>query len=239
MSSHDAQAGTVLTVVHEPGAAAPGSALVFELCGPLGTAQAEAVAARIATRHRAYGVALEEKAGRYLVRLSRAAAAPGPKPGPPTAELLADLLQPPCLGTVPVTGHQRELLLAAVNRPGAAGRHIEQLHWSWSGPLDPGRFTAAWQSVTDREVVLRASFDWTGTPGSSCTSGRPSRSSTTATPPCPGTTSCGATGPGSSPCTAPDCSASPCSTARPVPAPPARRRPARRRPARRRPPGSC
>ncbi|WP_231156542.1 condensation domain-containing protein [Streptomyces sp. CNZ748] len=164
MSSHDAQAGTVLTVVHEPGAAAPGSALVFELCGPLGTAQAEAVAARIATRHRAYGVALEEKAGRYLVRLSRAAAAPGPKPGPPTAELLADLLQPPCLGTVPVTGHQRELLLAAVNRPGAAGRHIEQLHWSWSGPLDPGRFTAAWQSVTDREVVLRASFDWTGTP---------------------------------------------------------------------------
>lgn len=164
MSSHDAQAGTVLTVVHEPDGATPGSALVFELCGPLGIAQAEAVAARIATRHRAYSVALEEEAGRYLVRLSRAGAAAGPEPVPLTAELLADLLQPPCLGTVPVTGHQRELLLAAVNRPGAAGRHIEQLHWSWTGPLDIGRFTAAWQSVTDREVVLRASFDWTGAP---------------------------------------------------------------------------
>ncbi|WP_395576634.1 condensation domain-containing protein [Streptomyces sp. BK79] len=164
MSSHDAQAGTVLTVVHEPDGTAPGSALVFELCGPLGTAQAEAVAARIATRHRAYSVALEEEAGRYLVRLSRAGAAAGPEPVPLTAELLADLLQPPCLGTVPVTGHQRELLLAAVNRPGAAGRHVEQLHWSWTGPLDIGRFTAAWQSVTDREVVLRASFDWTGAP---------------------------------------------------------------------------
>ncbi|MGA5182494.1 condensation domain-containing protein [Streptomyces pseudogriseolus] len=164
MSSHDAQAGTVLTVVHEPDGAAPGSALVFELCGPLGTAQAEAVAARIANRHRAYSVALEEEAGRYLVRLSRAGAAAGREPVPLTAELLADLLQPPCLGTVPVTGHQRELLLAAVNRPGAAGRHIEQLHWSWTGPLDIGRFTAAWQSVTDREVVLRTSFDWTGAP---------------------------------------------------------------------------
>ncbi|MFJ4981152.1 condensation domain-containing protein [Streptomyces coeruleorubidus] len=164
MSSHDAQAGTVLAVVHEPGGSGPGSALVFELCGPLRTAQAEAVAARIAARHRAYSVALEEAAGRYLVRLSRAGAAGGPEPVPLTAELLADLLQPPCLGTVPVTGHQRELLLAAVNRPGAAGRHIEQLHWSWTGPLDIGRFTAAWQSVTEREVVLRASFDWTGAP---------------------------------------------------------------------------
>ncbi|MFE5602984.1 condensation domain-containing protein [Streptomyces coelicoflavus] len=164
MSSHDAQAGTVLAVVHEPDRAAAGSALVFELCGPLGTAQAEAVAARIATRHRAYSVALEEEAGRHLLRLSRAGAAAGPEPVPLTGELLADLLQPPCLGTVPVTGHQRELLLAAVNRPGAAGRHIEQLHWSWAGPLDIGRFTAAWQSVTDREIVLRASFDWTGAP---------------------------------------------------------------------------
>ena len=165
MSSHDALAGTVLAVLHEPDGAALGSALVFELCGPLGTARAEAVAARIATRHRAYRVALTQEAGRYLVRLSRTGAAAGsPEPVPLTPELLADLLQPPCLGTVPVTGHQRELLLAAVNRPGAAGRHIEQLHWSWTGPLDIGRFTAAWQSVTDREAVLRASFDWSGAP---------------------------------------------------------------------------
>ncbi|MFE0810131.1 condensation domain-containing protein [Streptomyces sp. NPDC058848] len=164
MSSHEAHTAPVLAVVHEPGGAVPGHALVFELCGRLGTAQAEAVAARIATRHRTYSVALEEEAGRYLMRLSPADTAAGPEPVPVTAELLSDLLQPPCSGAVPVTGHQRELLLATVNRPGAAGRHIEQLHWTWTGPLDVGRFTAAWQSVTDREGVLRASFDWAGAP---------------------------------------------------------------------------
>ncbi|MYR54952.1 hypothetical protein GTY54_01365, partial [Streptomyces sp. SID625] len=67
-------------------------------------------------------------------------------------------------GTVPVTGYQRELLLAAVTRQGGPGRHIEQLCWNWTGPLDTARFTAAWHSVADRETVLRASFDWTGAP---------------------------------------------------------------------------
>ncbi|MCG5122391.1 condensation domain-containing protein [Streptomyces sp. NEAU-PBA10] len=53
---------------------------------------------------------------------------------------------------------QRELLADADAHPGT-GRQIEQLTWVWHGPLDTGRFTAAWQSVFDREAVLRSSFD--------------------------------------------------------------------------------
>ncbi|MFH0246443.1 condensation domain-containing protein [Streptomyces sp. HK10] len=34
----------------------------------------------------------------------------------------------------------------------------------WSRPLDTDRFTAAWQSVFDREAVLRAAFDWEAEP---------------------------------------------------------------------------
>src|SRR5690606_9797555 len=36
---------------------------------------------------------------------------------------------------------------------------VEQLTWAWYGPLDLERFTSAWQSVVDRESVLRAAFD--------------------------------------------------------------------------------
>ncbi|WP_259446804.1 hypothetical protein [Streptomyces geysiriensis] len=39
-----------------------------------------------------------------------------------------------------------------------AGRHVEQLVWRWHGPLDTERFAAAWQSVVDRESVLRAAL---------------------------------------------------------------------------------
>ncbi|WP_411107581.1 condensation domain-containing protein [Streptomyces sp. cmx-4-9] len=39
------------------------------------------------------------------------------------------------------------------------GRHVEQLSWRWRGPLDTGRFTAAWQAVVDRETVLRAAVE--------------------------------------------------------------------------------
>ncbi|MFF1549152.1 condensation domain-containing protein [Streptomyces sp. NPDC058291] len=59
--------------------------------------------------------------------------------------------------SVPVTPQQRALLPDALAHRGT-GRYVEQLHWRWRGPLDTGRFTAAWQSVFDRETVLRAAF---------------------------------------------------------------------------------
>ncbi|MEU9132535.1 amino acid adenylation domain-containing protein [Kitasatospora sp. NPDC048540] len=61
--------------------------------------------------------------------------------------------------SVPVTAQQHGLLLDALAHQGT-GRYVEQLHWRWHGPLDTDRFTAAWQSVFDREAVLRAAFDW-------------------------------------------------------------------------------
>ncbi|MFD3546698.1 condensation domain-containing protein [Streptomyces sp. NPDC058655] len=95
--------------------------------------------------------------------------APGPAvPGPVelSAALLADLLGP-CPGageTLDPGGHQRELLREALTRPDGRGRHLEQVHWNWTGPLDRARFRAAWQSVCARESVLRAAFDWTALP---------------------------------------------------------------------------
>ncbi|MEU6106301.1 condensation domain-containing protein, partial [Streptomyces flaveolus] len=82
---------------------------------------------------------------------------------PLALDLVADLLAAPGMRTVPVTGHQRDVLLAAVTGPAAPGRHVEQLFWDWLGPLDVTRFADAWQSVAEREAVLRSSFDWTGT----------------------------------------------------------------------------
>ncbi|MGW3669022.1 condensation domain-containing protein [Streptomyces sp. NPDC005141] len=61
--------------------------------------------------------------------------------------------------TLPVAPRQHALLLDALAHHGT-GRYVEQLFWHWHGPLDTDRFTAAWQSVFDRETVLRAAFDW-------------------------------------------------------------------------------
>ncbi|MGW3176778.1 condensation domain-containing protein [Streptomyces sp. NPDC001153] len=164
MRSHHSHAGAVLAVVHEPLGARTWSPLVFELCGLVGT-EAEAVAARVAERHPEYDVDLDGvldagRPGRHLLRLTpRDPAGPG---GPLGDDLLADLLAPLAAGTIAVTGHQRELLTAAVDGQGGAGRHVEQLFWDWAGPLDLTRFIAAWQSVAEREAVLRASFDWSG-----------------------------------------------------------------------------
>ncbi|MBT2493450.1 hypothetical protein J7E96_34110 [Streptomyces sp. ISL-96] len=55
------------------------------------------------------------------------------------------------------TPGQREMLAQSLARPGA-GHHIEQLHWTWHGPLNIERFTAAWQAVFDSETLLRAAF---------------------------------------------------------------------------------
>ncbi|MFF2078485.1 condensation domain-containing protein [Kitasatospora sp. NPDC058162] len=90
----------------------------------------------------------------------------GIAPGPPghavglLEELRAALAHPPEPVTVPTSALQRELLRQVIGRADHGGRHIEQLSWKWHGPLDTERFTAAWQSVTDHETVLRASFDW-------------------------------------------------------------------------------
>ncbi|MEU6162276.1 condensation domain-containing protein [Streptomyces sp. NPDC047130] len=75
--------------------------------------------------------------------------------------LLADLLTRPAAASpgsprVPPTPLQQELLAEADARPGL---HVEQLTLSWHGPLDTARFRASWQSVTDRESVLRTAFD--------------------------------------------------------------------------------
>lgn len=59
---------------------------------------------------------------------------------------------------VAATPRQQELLAQSLARPGA-GHHVEQLQWTWHGPLDSERFTAAWQAVADSETLLRAAFD--------------------------------------------------------------------------------
>ncbi|MEU0009501.1 condensation domain-containing protein [Streptomyces sp. NPDC006314] len=65
--------------------------------------------------------------------------------------------------SVPVTRRRYEVLReSAENR--FTGRHVEQVWWCWQGPLDPERFVAAWQSVTDREAVLRAAYERKPTP---------------------------------------------------------------------------
>ncbi|WP_339134499.1 condensation domain-containing protein [Streptomyces sp. f51] len=109
--------------------------------------------------------------GRHVLRLTPLApgtpgtpAGPGGGGSPLSGDLLADLLAPLVAGTVAVGGHQRALLEAALGARGGPGRLVEQIHWDWTGPLDLTRFTASWQSVAEREAVLRASFDWTGTP---------------------------------------------------------------------------
>ncbi|QIB41732.1 condensation domain-containing protein [Streptomyces aureoverticillatus] len=54
-----------------------------------------------------------------------------------------------------LTPLQRELLADTADFP---RRQIAQLLRRWHGPLDTGRFTAAWQQVFDHESVLRAAL---------------------------------------------------------------------------------
>src|SRR5262249_43166478 len=60
--------------------------------------------------------------------------------------------------TLAATPRQRDLLAQSLT-PTGAGHHVEQLHWTWHGPLDGERFTAAWQAGCDSETLLRAAFD--------------------------------------------------------------------------------
>jgi hypothetical protein len=70
---------------------------------------------------------------------------------------LADTATAPIPSVLRATPQQSALYTGGDAQPGT-GRHVEQLVWLWHGPLDTGRFTAAWQSVLDREAVLRTAF---------------------------------------------------------------------------------
>ncbi|WP_329224163.1 condensation domain-containing protein [Streptomyces canus] len=162
MSSNHSVPGTVHYVVHEPGGAP--SPLVFELRGPLTAAGAERIAARIVERHRALHVSLESHTGAHRTLTITSSGAAG-HPAQLSPQLLADLLAvPPGAETVPLSGAQRGLAREAAARQEDRSRHVEQLAWTWTGPLDTSRFAAAWQSVADRECVLRASLDWVADP---------------------------------------------------------------------------
>lgn len=132
----------------------------LELRGPLDTRRLEAALDRIAAR-RPDGPAWQHRLrphgpGLHTLRLTMGA------PGEFPAGLLADLLtDPPPAGrsvrAVAPSPLQRELLADADAHPGT-GRQVEQLSWVWRGPLDLERFTAAWQSLVDRESALRSAF---------------------------------------------------------------------------------
>lgn len=69
----------------------------------------------------------------------------------------------PARTALPVTWQQYDVLIDSLAHR-RSGRHVEQLTWRWHGPLDTDRFAAAWQSVTDRETVLRSAFAWGPSP---------------------------------------------------------------------------
>ncbi|MFB6713738.1 condensation domain-containing protein [Streptomyces sp. NPDC056237] len=149
-----------MTVVVDPGEPPYDAPPFLELRGPLDTRRLEAALDRIAAR-RPDGPAWQHRLrphGPGLHTLRFTTGAPGEFP----AGLLADLLtDPPPAGrsvrAVAPSPLQHELLTDADAHPGT-GRHVEQLSWVWHGPLDPERFTAAWQSLIDRESVLRSAF---------------------------------------------------------------------------------
>ncbi|MES9560361.1 condensation domain-containing protein [Streptomyces sp. NPDC007076] len=149
-----------MTVVVDPGEPPYDAPPFLELRGPLDTRRLEAALDRIAAR-RPDGPAWQHRLrphgpGLHTLRLTMGA------PGEFPAGLLADLLtDPPPAGrsvrAVAPSPLQRELLADADAHPGT-GRQVEQLSWVWRGPLDLERFTAAWQSLVDRESALRSAF---------------------------------------------------------------------------------
>ncbi|MCM2387971.1 amino acid adenylation domain-containing protein [Streptomyces albipurpureus] len=54
----------------------------------------------------------------------------------------------------PLSAIQQGLLFETLADPEGA-RYVQQLRWRAEGPLDPGRYRAAWQRITDRHAVLR------------------------------------------------------------------------------------
>nr|WP_311948097.1 non-ribosomal peptide synthetase [Halomonas piscis] len=64
---------------------------------------------------------------------------------------------------VPLNPQQYGILVDALARPGN-GRYVEQMAWTWHGPLEIERFTEAWRQTVHRHAALRAAFAWDGTP---------------------------------------------------------------------------
>ncbi len=109
MSSDHSRDGAVVAVVHEPLGAHDRSPLVLELCG-LPRADAEAVAARVARRHRSYDVALDDAPG--PPRGEAGPGTPGARPGP-----LPSAAHFPWPGRIRRTAHRRP-----AGRPAGAAR---------------------------------------------------------------------------------------------------------------------
>ncbi|MGW7287639.1 condensation domain-containing protein [Streptomyces sp. NPDC054847] len=153
-----------MAVVLDPGKPPYDTPPVLELRGPLDTGRIEAALERIAARrpdtppwqHRL------QYLGPGLHALSITPQTPGASGDFPVG-LLADLLTDASTGRAPLRSVaaaplQRDLLADADAHPGT-DRHVEQLTWTWHGPLDPDLFAAAWQSLFERDSVLRAAFD--------------------------------------------------------------------------------
>ncbi|MFJ3533176.1 condensation domain-containing protein [Streptomyces sp. NPDC090132] len=165
MSGGHPSPGGVLCVTHTASATTPDGSQVLELHGPLTPVEADRLAARFVERHRTFSVlfASHTDSRHTLTFIPRGTAPPGPVPL--SSELLADiLLLPVGAWTMPLTGTQRARVRAALRTPDDPGRHVEQVALHWTGPLDPHRFVAAWQSVAARESVLRSAFDWVAAP---------------------------------------------------------------------------
>ncbi|MCX3063669.1 condensation domain-containing protein [Streptomyces beihaiensis] len=75
-----------------------------------------------------------------------------------------DARAPGAPAAVPLTPRQRDLLRERRFPDDDGGRHVEQVHWRWQGPLDAERFATAWQSVLQCETVLRAALAPDGEP---------------------------------------------------------------------------
>ncbi|THA30344.1 hypothetical protein E6R18_20435 [Streptomyces sp. A1277] len=164
MSGGRPSPGGVLCATHTASATTPDGSHVLELYGALTPAEADQLAARLVERHHAFSVLFTSRTDSHhtltLVPRDTARAR-----APLTPELLADLLLlPGGARTVPLSGTQRARVRAAVRAPDDPGRHVEQVALRWTGPLDPHRFVAAWQSVAAREAVLRSAFDWVAAP---------------------------------------------------------------------------
>ncbi|MFC8914708.1 condensation domain-containing protein [Streptomyces sp. NPDC057116] len=160
---------TPMTVVVDPGEPPYDTPPVLELRGPLETGPLEAavraalerVAARLPGGPSCEPRLRRHGPGHHTLTLT-ACDTSGDFPVGLLADLLTGTTAPaagPFVRSLAPSPLQRDLLADAdADTDPATGRHVGQLACVWHGPLDPERFTAAWQSLVDRESVLRSAF---------------------------------------------------------------------------------